>query len=167
MRRLNTRECAKELGISWQRLGALVREGKVTRRKDMTFDLAQVRAEFEANRDPAQVSKIAATESSAAGGQTERGYNQIRTEHEEVKLRLAKIELDVAEGRLVSAERVTMTVGGMVIAAKTRLLAIGNDLADELATESEPAKIRATFTDKVHDILSELSQWKLKPEQGT
>ncbi len=159
---LNTRATAKELGISWQRLAALVKEGRVPRNADKTFDLVSVRAAFERDRDPTQSSRIAAEQSAPTG---ERGFNEVRTEHEEVKLKLAKIELDLTEGRLVQSDRVMLTVGGMIIAAKTRLLAMGNDLADELATESDPVIIRSTLSDKHHDILSELSKWKLQPER--
>jgi len=147
--------CAVEIGISPPRLMSLVKEGRVPKNPDGSFDPIAVKAAFEANRDPAQASKIS-PEAEAPSGRSLAG---IRTDREEIKLRRERLELDLEEGRLVRADRMQHGVGGMIVAAKNRLLGMANKLAKPLAAETDPVKIDEAICEEVRLAFSELSKW--------
>src|SRR5690242_18019478 len=123
---LGLRACARELGITHGRLAALVRERRVPRNADGSFDVEAVRAAFEASKDPAHRSKIsppflassprpepeaekepeaevaAEAKLPPMSDTASSGFNEVRTKHETVKLRLAEIELAQRHGRLIA-----------------------------------------------------------------
>jgi len=63
-------------------------------------------------------------------------------------------------GEYAELAAVKRMVGGLVVACKTRLLAIGNKLAPELAADGDPARIQAKIDGEVREALTELSHWE-------
>ena len=154
---LNSRQTAKLLGISWQRLGALAKEGRITRNEDGKYDPEQVRAEFEASKDPVRPSKLG-----LAGDypSLERGYHQIRTEHEDLRRQMTANQLAIDEGRIIETDYVVGTVGELLKSISNGVLAMGSKLAPVLAMETNAAVIQGMMADEGHKLLSELSRWK-------
>ena len=51
-------------------------------------------------------------------------------------------------------------MGGLVLNAKSRLLQMGDEVAEELAYESDPIRCKKIVEDKVHEVLNELARYK-------
>lgn len=170
MANLGLRPCARELGISHVRLLALWKEGRVPRNADGSFDLVAVSAAFEKSMDPSQASKIHPVRSEAVTPEISRiglpqqdddpGFNKIRTALHAVKLKEARLDLAEREQTLVPVEIIKRHVGNLVVSAKMRLLAMGNKLAPQLASETDPVVCQALIDAEVHEALAEISQWR-------
>ena len=62
------------------------------------------------------------------------------------------------DGKLLDAEAVRAAVAGMVIAARTKFLVIGNELADKLAATSDPIACRE-LVERICEALEEFSEY--------
>jgi hypothetical protein len=72
---------------------------------------------------------------------------------------LREIEAARARREFVPLSEVTRVQLGLVVAARNRLLAMGQKLAPELAVEGEPGKCQKLVDDEVYEALTELSRW--------
>jgi phage terminase Nu1 subunit (DNA packaging protein) len=80
----------------------------------------------------------------------------IRTANEFEKLKASKRENELAEGKLMQAEDVLMTVSDVAAVIRSRLEAMPDNLSAQFAAETDEAKIRAIFTDFVDSLLGEM-----------
>jgi phage terminase Nu1 subunit (DNA packaging protein) len=80
----------------------------------------------------------------------------IRTANEFEKLIASKRENALAEGKLMQAEDVLMTVSDAAAVIRSRLEAMPDNLSAQFAAETDEAKIRAIFTDFVDSLLGEM-----------
>ncbi|MFT8243266.1 hypothetical protein [Roseomonas sp. BN140053] len=62
------------------------------------------------------------------------------------------------EARLITSDDMERVVGGMLSAARTRLLAIPSAAAPLVATVTDAREVQAVLTDHIHDALSELAE---------
>jgi hypothetical protein len=86
-------------------------------------------------------------------------FNEAQTRKE---IALANLrELEEAEKRrsLLSAEVVRDAVNGMVMGARSKLLVIGDELADKMAATSDPVKCRELMDERINQALSELAEY--------
>ena len=77
-----------------------------------------------------------------------------------VRLKLRQVALREKEGALVQATEVRASWAALVLNAKSRLLQMGDEVAEELAYESDPIRCKKIVEDKVHEVLNELARYK-------
>jgi phage terminase Nu1 subunit (DNA packaging protein) len=80
----------------------------------------------------------------------------IRTANEFEKLIASKRENALAEGKLMQAEDVLMTVSDAAAVIRSRLEAMPDNLSAQFAAETDETKIRAIFTGFVDSLLGEM-----------
>lgn len=167
---LSVRQYAKQRGVSHTAVNKAIKAGKIPTTAGK-IDPAKADASWERNRDSRQPSKLAGeatrTPHVPAMPAPKRGegpapgtlaYAQLV--RETAKAKRAAIETQRLEGKLVDADGIKRSVGGLVVAAKTRLLAIGAKVGPELAMQTDPAKCQAIVDAEVYEALAELGQWE-------
>jgi len=91
--------------------------------------------------------------------------NEWRRRREAAEARIVELTLAQKEGRLLDAERVRQAVCDMIIAARSKLLVIGAELADKLAAISDPVRCRELIDERIHAALDELAEYPPKPAE--
>jgi hypothetical protein len=71
----------------------------------------------------------------------------------------AALEVRRLEKRLLDSDEVSGAWSGMIVAAKAKLLVLGDELADRLAAESNPVACREMVDRKIHEALSDLAEY--------
>lgn len=94
------------------------------------------------------------------GGGSRSELDKERTRLARAQAEKTEIEVEVMRDNLVTHERVEREVSQMIIAARSRLLALPTSLAPLLCHEDDPAQIEALIRDRVHEALTELSEWE-------
>lgn len=156
-------QLARELGVSRQRVSAMVREGLITPDSKGRIDLDAALVAIAANRDPARGGKQTPVNES---------FHEARTRKERALATLREIEADEAAGRLVDAEEVQQAFVSMITTARTRLRAIPSKVAGELYHVGKVSKnqregaaeIQKKLLAEVDEALQELSEYKPKTE---
>lgn len=181
---LSKAQIAKELGISAGRVSQLIKaglpvraDGKVNRDTALAWYQSNVRQQSKPGPRQTKCAPTAGIPPPGMGQTLEgepadapRGLGEQRAapppdeDYSQARVRRERAEADLSEmaaakmrGEFAELSEVKHMLGGLVAAAKGRLLAIGNKLAPELAIESNPALIRAKIDAEVYDALSELS----------
>lgn len=170
---LSARQYAKARGVSHTAVNKAIAAGKIPLINGK-IDPVQADAAWEENRDPRQSSKMADAARELTGqpveegagerrtiGQPERGtFRYAQLQHEMAKAARTTLEVQKLQGKVIDTDVVKREIGDLISNAKRRLLAMGNALAPELASESDPAKCQAIIEAEVHDALTEISQWE-------
>jgi hypothetical protein len=101
------------------------------------------------------VENHAATEATPAAA-----YIGARAEREHYAALRQKQGYLLETNQLIPIEVVVDSVGKLIVAAKTRVFAMGNKLAPTLAHESDPAIIQSEIEAEARRAFAELSQWQ-------
>jgi hypothetical protein len=78
-----------------------------------------------------------------------------------VRLRLRQLELQERERSLVAAKDVRAAWAALVLNAKSRLLAIADELSEALALETDPVVCKEIVDAKLYEVLNELARYQL------
>ena len=77
-----------------------------------------------------------------------------------VRLKLRQVALREKEGALIRADEVDAAWAALVLNAKSRLMQMGDELADVLACSSDRVHCKQLIDDKVYEILNELARYR-------
>jgi phage terminase Nu1 subunit (DNA packaging protein) len=135
---------SKILGVSRQRVSQMVDAGLPTEpdgQIDRTAGLAWVKRNVLKKKD-AGPSLIV-----------------VRVETELLKQELLRIELAEKQGEVVSVEASGEAWGGMIMACRSRLLAIPSKLGPVVASESDPNLCQEAIRVEIYAALTELSSY--------
>jgi hypothetical protein len=77
-----------------------------------------------------------------------------------VRLRLRQLELQEREHSLVAAKDVRAAWAALVLNAKSRLLAIADELSEALALEADPVACKEIVDAKLYEVLNELARYQ-------
>jgi hypothetical protein len=177
---LSGRAAAKELGLTQPALVKAARSGRVTRERDGTYDVANVRRQLAENTNALKrrKSKRAACEVITGGdNQPETVIGAITTaipdEEEQNRtlaeaqrrrewIRVQKDELELARKRaaLAAIGEINAWAAGMIIRAREVLTRIGPELKDRLCQEQNPHTCEKLVTDEVHRALRQLAEFR-------
>ena len=182
---LSNRAIAEALGVSHTIVNRAVKNGRI----DPSKSIDQIRLDWARNADPLQrarrmgsVADRAVPEQAvrrpvpasgarrvpeedlagAAGPSKLGGLTKFDLELRDmvVRLKLRQVALREKEGALVQATEVRASWAALVLNAKSRLLQMGDEVAEELAYESDPIRCKKIVEDKVHEVLNELARYK-------
>jgi hypothetical protein len=181
---LSNRAIAEALGVSHTVVNRAVKAGRI----DPGKPLDQIRQDWKHNADsmqrsrrmgsvadqpvpqqavprpvPAPAARHAAEDDFATGGPTKLGgltKFDLELRDMVVRLKLRQVALREKEGALVQATEVRASWAALVLNAKSRLLQMGDEVAEELAYESDPIRCKKIVEDKVHEVLNELARYK-------
>jgi phage terminase Nu1 subunit (DNA packaging protein) len=159
---MSTGELAKALGISRQRINQLGRQGKITREPDGGWNQASVERELGRNLDHRQARPKAAdySEDVPSPDGPPKGtllYEQWRLTQE--KADRAALDNAVLEGSLLKRDEVKDAVAGMIASSRAKLLVIGDELADKLASTADPIRCRNLVDDRIALALASLAEY--------
>jgi phage terminase Nu1 subunit (DNA packaging protein) len=84
---------------------------------------------------------------------------QAQAEEREAKARMAELDLSVMQGHLHEAEHVKKIMADMIVACRSRLLALPSKSATAAANMSDPAEIASFLRETVHEALEALSEY--------
>jgi phage terminase Nu1 subunit (DNA packaging protein) len=84
---------------------------------------------------------------------------QAQAEEREAKARMAELDLAVMQGRLHEAEHVKKIMADMIVACRSRLLAVPSKAAISLASMSDSVKIASYLRELVYESLEALSEY--------
>jgi hypothetical protein len=162
-------QIAKDLGISKGRVTQLIAKGLPVR-EDGKIDYRKARQWYEANIrgkvKPHAAGSEAVERNEPQSGAPEdddaprEDFTGSRARREKAQADLAEFELARLRHEYCELAAVKRMLGGLVVAAKTRLRAIANKMAPELAIETNPAAIQAAIEAEVDEALTELSHWE-------
>jgi phage terminase Nu1 subunit (DNA packaging protein) len=86
-------------------------------------------------------------------------FLQAQAEEREAKASMAKLELSVMQGRLHEAEHVKKIMVDMVVACRSRLLALPAKSATTVANMTDPPEIAGFLREIVNEALDALSEY--------
>ncbi len=148
--RVNTTDAADLIGYSdkslrlWKRAGChAVEEGGLV-------DVAGV-VEWLIEREKAKASMANAA---SVDGLT---LEQVQVRHEIVKTRKSENAVAAEDGKLIEVGLYEHVISVLISEAKGRLYAIGAEVMDLVAAESDPLKIRKIYDDKVDAALARIT----------
>ena len=168
--KLTANQYAKSRGLAVATVTAAIKEGRLptsvkqlpNRRYEIDAELAD--QEWAENTDSgtggaAHVSKrkpeIVATVLPADTGET-MTYAEARAQHERFKARLAELELETRESKLVNAEEVKQAAFKTARQVRDALLNLPDRVAGELAAETNAFKVHQRLTKEIRRALEEL-----------
>jgi hypothetical protein len=85
-------------------------------------------------------------------------YQASRAVKERYLALAAKREYDLSMGRLVDAEQLRHAIEDAVVTIRSRLEALPDTLAAQIAAERDEAVVRSNLADAIQDVLSDLSR---------
>jgi phage terminase Nu1 subunit (DNA packaging protein) len=155
--------------VSLQAVMKAIHEGRlvesVTRRESGRYDVDPVKAdaEWSANTDsgqgaPAHLANRPAAEPDdieAEDGQPIT-YAEARAQHERFKARLAQLELEQREGKLVEADAVRREAFRVARIVRDALLNLPDRVAGELAAETNQFKVHQRLVQEIRRALEDL-----------
>ncbi len=154
-------EFARQQGWSRPYVSKLVKKG-VIRLKKGKVDTRQALAAIKSSAEPSTVLRqdqpaevIPAKPDSTQGAVD---FVTARTMREAFRAKLAKLEYEQKAGQLTDADKVrndAFRTGRMI---RSELFAIPARMADVLAAEEDPSKIRSLLTDEIEVILNRLCE---------
>ena len=159
---LSQSEFAKRQGWSRQYVAKLVKSGKiklVNGKVDEQTALSTLKQQAEPatalRQTPARQDAFPATPTDSRQAVD---FVTARTMREAFKARMAKMEYEEKSGKLTDAARVRDDAFQAARMLRDALLGIPDRLADVLAAETDPKKIRELLMNELEDILNELSR---------
>ena len=181
MEPVSLRAYSRHRGVSLRAVQKAIESGRIVVRKDGRIDPDRADRDWERNTAPRPnaSSGPAAPEppgsSGAAGSPTrspardggppprfETGleYNKARAVRETYLARLAKLEFEEREGKLIPFDEVVRFESLQVMAARSVLLRIPSELAPYLAVTSDPAECQEMLQARIYDALSRLAEFR-------
>jgi len=162
---------AKLVGVSRQRVAALVKRGTITLDKDGRIDPDEATAALRASLDPARPSKIrdgvdppggdprreAPTAPDQING-TPQTLNSAKTVLEVFRAKKAKLEYEEAAGLLVERSVVEREAYAEGRAVRDAFMSLGGRLRDRLSIETDPVAIHQIIDAEVRRVLVELAE---------
>lgn len=79
-----------------------------------------------------------------------------------IRLRREQVELDELEGKLVRLDAVREYETQMFAKIRSSLLAIGSELRDDLAEETDPVRVEAIVNTRINQALAKIAEWTPK-----
>jgi len=161
------REYARQRGVSHTAVLKAVKAGKIPL-VNGKIDPDVADAAWARNRDARKPSKIAGQAVSAQapirmprqGGAPAPGtYAHAQLSHETARAKKAMLEALALEGQLLKRSEVAAAWTGMMGAAKSRLLTIGDELCDKLAAETDPVHCRSMVDEVIYEALAHLAEY--------
>ena len=159
---LSQSEFAKRQGWSRQYVAKLVKSGKiklVNGKVDEQAALSALKQQAEPatalRQAPARQEAFPATPTDSRQAVD---FVTARTMREAFKAKMAKMEYEEKSGKLTDAARVRDDAFQAARMVRDALLGIPDRLADVLAAETDPKKIRELLMNELEDILNELSR---------
>jgi hypothetical protein len=156
--RLSQAAFARRLGVSRQYVNKLVARGVIHVGEDGLIDFARAVRAIEAAQDPARPRTRPETEAEDPEITT---YQIARTLKEKYAALSRKLEYEKAYGKLLPIEEVTAGWQMLIMAFRSRVLAIPSKLAPRLVTMNERAAIQAALAGEIREALTELSEFSL------
>ena len=145
---VNTQTLAACLGISQRMVRQLVEDDVVVRIRRGVYDLEHsVQGYINFKITQAKPKKREMT------------LEQVKTEHEFIKMRKTELTVRTLESRLHKAEDVERFWTTMASAVKTRLLAIAVKVSPEIAGIEDKAQIQKVISREVADVLNEIAEY--------
>ena len=167
MAKMTVPQWAKLIGISKPAAYKRIKSGKVSVDPDGMIDPEIAAAEWERNRDsvaqaknPSGVAPVAEPVAPVPGAVSMDGSRaDAQREREWIRVQNEKLELETRLKAVVRRDEVRTAVAAMITAAKSKMLAIGDELCDHLAADSDPVSIRLKINQKVSEALSHMAGW--------
>lgn len=145
---VNIQTLASCLGISQRMVRQLVDDNVVVRTRRGVYDLEHsVQGYINFKITQAKPKKKEMT------------LEQVKTEHEFIKMRKTELTVKTLESKLHKAEDVERIWTGMASAVKTRLLAIPIKVSPEIAGVEDKAQIQKVISREVADALNEIAEY--------
>ena len=145
---VNTQTLAACLGISQRMVRQLAEDDVVVRTRRGVYDLEHsVQGYINFKITQAKPKKREMT------------LEQVKTEHEFIKMRKTELTVRTLESKLHKAEDVERFWTTMASAVKTRLLAIAVKVSPEIAGIEDKAQIQKVISREVADALNEISEY--------
>jgi len=149
-------EFARQQGFTRGYVTKLIKKG-IIRLSNGKVDSNQAQQAMKANADPVslirsdQTTELAPTQPGAVD------FVTARTMREAFRAKMAKLEYEEKSGTLTDAAKVKQDAfkAGRII--RDELLAIPDRLADVLAAEDDPRKVKALLHDELEAILKEMA----------
>ena len=176
---ITQKELARRMGVTPQAVSKRVKAGRLTLLADGTLDPEMAEREWNATREPAPSQTAtskppaatvpAAARSEPSGSQptttrssTQPGatgtYAQAKTADALYKAKLRQIEFEHRSGTLVRSDDVEQHWYALAQAVRTRLMAIPQRLAAELAATDDIHRVRLRLDEEIRTALEELAQ---------
>lgn len=159
-----------EKGFEGQTLAAVQRaieSGRISKEADGKIDFGKADASWASKTAPSATNRTnrhrapyAVPTSQQRAPEKIDGYTTARALKEGYLAGLAQLEFKKKNAELTPVADVQRLGAKMVVLAKNKLLAIGNDLAPDLAVETDATVIKALIDDKIFEALSEISNWR-------
>lgn len=150
---VSTAKLCEALGVTKQRISVLERRGTIQRETDGQWDVEKVRAALAANLDARQNSANPDQPPTLQKGTI--AYETYRLTRERADR--AALERAEIEGSLLKVDEVRKAWDGMIAAARTKLLAIGDEICEKLAAETNSIRCREMVNVKVKEALADLA----------
>jgi hypothetical protein len=163
---LSNRAIARELGVTHTAINKAVAAGRI----DPTRPIEEIRRDWDRNADSQQRARrmgpsppVRQMDDALPSGPTRiNGLSKFDVELREmiVRLRLRQLELQEREHSLVAAKDVRAAWAALVLNAKSRLLAIADELSEPLALETDPVACKEILNAKLNEVLNELARYQ-------
>ena len=140
-------ELAREIGVSRQRIGTLVKRGTLKLNKQGLIDADLAISILDENKN-----------GMVDGNGTNGSYSEARTKHEEFKAKLAELEFKEKLGELVNRDDIIELVQNMINVTKQRLLGIPAKVAPLIIGESSTRKVKVIIETEINQVLKELAK---------
>lgn len=145
---VNTAAMGECLGLSRKRVSDLTNDGVLVKIRRGIYDLG-----------PSVQGYIEWRVSGASSSKTGQSLDQVKAEHEVLKMRKTELSLRLMEGKLHRAEDVQQVWTSMAAAVKSRLLGIPVKAAPQVAGMDDAAEIQKVLSREVADALNEVADY--------
>ena len=166
MAKMSVPQWAASIGITKVAAYKRIKSGKVSVDADGMVDPVVAAAEWERNRDsvaqaknPSGVAKPVVVEIQPPATENEGSRAEAQREREWLRVQKEKLALETELKAVVKRDEVRAAFTAMISAAKSKMLAIGDELCDHLAADSDPVSIRLKINAKVSEALSHMAGW--------
>jgi hypothetical protein len=167
---MSIREYARHRGVSHEAVRKALRSGRIRQDAEDGIDPDQADADWEKNTrssvvttppQPVQVATREATAASAQVGATDSpntpSYQKARAVKEFYAARLAKLEYEEREGKLVNIDEINVQHFNRARRLRDRLLVIPHRLAARLAAETDVRTVEEMLDTALCEALEDLS----------
>ncbi|MTI15136.1 hypothetical protein [Sansalvadorimonas verongulae] len=166
--RISQAEFARRNGWSKQYVAKLVKQGRIKLKRGKIDPVAAKKAIAQL-AEPSTVLRKQQQEKTQDTGRTAEppvvtgntkavDYATARTMREAYRAKMARLDYEEREGKLVDARKVRDEAFQLARMVRDGMLAIPDRMADVLAAETDPAKIRAILIEELETVLEKLSE---------
>lgn len=154
-------EYARQRGVSRAAILKAVKTGRLTLVKGKV-DVATADSQWTERTDQRQT-RTKRTEDRPVEDpgpeQSDGSFFEAQRQREWERVKKDRLQRLALEGKLLDAERVRDAVSGMIITVRTKLLVIGDEMADKLASTSDPVRCRELVDGRISHALDELADY--------